>query len=90
MIASNLWLFDLRFQGNYAIQSFERGIAALESGAFTWEIVPVDKDEGPGKFDAAKIREDTKKGVYVENLKEVEVTSARDVIQQLIQSLLQH
>ncbi|KAI9080104.1 hypothetical protein K1719_037920 [Acacia pycnantha] len=69
-----------------------------ESGAFTWEIVPVevsggrgkpstivDKDEGPGK-----IREDTKKGVYVENLKEVEVTSARDVIQQLIQSLLQH
>ncbi|KAI9076033.1 hypothetical protein K1719_041967 [Acacia pycnantha] len=40
--ASNLWLFDLRFQGNYAIQSFERGIAALESGAFTWEIVPVE------------------------------------------------
>ncbi|KAI7732401.1 hypothetical protein M8C21_025799 [Ambrosia artemisiifolia] len=32
-----------------------------------------------------KIREDTKKGVYVDNLKEVEVTSARDVIQQLIQ-----
>jgi kinesin family protein 15 len=32
-----------------------------------------------------QIREDTKKGVYVENLKEVEVTSARDVIQQLIQ-----
>ncbi|KAJ0839214.1 putative plus-end-directed kinesin ATPase [Helianthus annuus] len=32
-----------------------------------------------------QIREDTKKGVYVDNLKEVEVTSARDVIQQLIQ-----
>ncbi|KAL5763630.1 hypothetical protein ACOSQ2_016224 [Xanthoceras sorbifolium] len=32
-----------------------------------------------------QIREDTKKGVYVENLKEIEVTSARDVIQQLIQ-----
>ncbi|KAF2299875.1 hypothetical protein GH714_005371 [Hevea brasiliensis] len=32
-----------------------------------------------------KIREDMKKGVYVENLKEIEVTSARDVIQQLIQ-----
>ena len=32
-----------------------------------------------------QIREDTKKGVYVENLKEVEVTSARDVIQQLTQ-----
>ncbi|KAM1394198.1 hypothetical protein ACFX2F_030277 [Malus domestica] len=32
-----------------------------------------------------QIREDIKKGVYVENLKEVEVTSARDVIQQLIQ-----
>ncbi|KAB1226943.1 Phragmoplast orienting kinesin 2 [Morella rubra] len=32
-----------------------------------------------------QIREDSKKGVYVENLKEIEVTSARDVIQQLIQ-----
>ncbi|KAI9109023.1 hypothetical protein K1719_019978 [Acacia pycnantha] len=56
-------------QDNYAIQSFKRGIAAQESGAFTWEIVPVevsggrgkpstivDKDEGPGKFDAAKLQ----------------------------------
>ena len=32
-----------------------------------------------------QIREDSKKGVYVESLKEVEVTNARDVIQQLIQ-----
>nr|QWT43325.1 kinesin-like protein KIN12D [Citrullus lanatus] len=32
-----------------------------------------------------QIREDSKKGVYVENLKEIEVTSARDVLQQLIQ-----
>ncbi|XP_062082504.1 kinesin-like protein KIN-12E [Humulus lupulus] len=32
-----------------------------------------------------QIREDVKKGVHVENLKEIEVTSARDVIQQLIQ-----
>lgn len=49
-------------QDNYAIQSFERGIAAQESGAFSWEIAPVevsggrgrpstvvDKDEGLGK-----------------------------------------
>ncbi|KAJ8748139.1 hypothetical protein K2173_000547 [Erythroxylum novogranatense] len=56
-------------QDNYAIQSFERGIAAQDSGAFTWEIVQVevsggrgrpstivDKDEGLGKFDAAKLR----------------------------------
>ncbi|KAJ1383877.1 Thiolase-like [Sesbania bispinosa] len=56
-------------QDNYAIKSFERGIAAQESGAFAWEIVPVevsggrgkpstvvDKDEGLGKFDAAKLR----------------------------------
>ncbi|KAK7320256.1 hypothetical protein VNO77_29572 [Canavalia gladiata] len=56
-------------QDNYAIQSFERGIAAQGSGAFSWEIVPVevsggrgkpstvvDKDEGLGKFDAAKLR----------------------------------
>ncbi|XP_047334423.1 acetyl-CoA acetyltransferase, cytosolic 1-like [Impatiens glandulifera] len=56
-------------QDNYAIQSFERGIAAQESGAFAWEITPVevsggrgrpstiiDKDEGLGKFDAAKLK----------------------------------
>ncbi|KAJ6329562.1 hypothetical protein OIU77_011102 [Salix suchowensis] len=56
-------------QDNYAIQSFERGIAAKDSGAFTMEIVPVevsggrgrpstiiDKDEGLGKFDPAKLR----------------------------------
>eukprot|EP00258_Populus_trichocarpa_P038701 XP_024454720.1 kinesin-like protein KIN-12E [Populus trichocarpa] len=32
-----------------------------------------------------QIREDVKKGVYVENLKEIEVASARDVLHQLIQ-----
>ncbi|XP_068651020.1 kinesin-like protein KIN-12E [Aristolochia californica] len=32
-----------------------------------------------------QIREDAKKGVYVENLTEIEVSSARDVIQQLVQ-----
>ncbi|KAL5126046.1 Acetyl-CoA acetyltransferase, cytosolic 1 [Glycine soja] len=50
-------------QDNYAVQSFERGIAAQESGAFSWEISPVevsggrgrpstvvDKDEGLGKL----------------------------------------
>ncbi|KAL4364388.1 hypothetical protein AHAS_Ahas07G0001100 [Arachis hypogaea] len=54
---------------NHAVQSFERAIASQQSGAFTWEIVPVevpggrgkpstlvDKDEGPGKFDADKLR----------------------------------
>ncbi|GKF04351.1 hypothetical protein Tco_0035019, partial [Tanacetum coccineum] len=34
---------------DYVIQSFERGIAACDSGAFTWEITPVE-------FDAAKLR----------------------------------
>ncbi|KAE9463334.1 hypothetical protein C3L33_04769, partial [Rhododendron williamsianum] len=34
-----------------------------------------------------QIREDTKKGVYVDNLTEVEVSRARDVIQQLVQFL---
>ncbi|PWA45441.1 Thiolase [Artemisia annua] len=56
-------------QDDYAIQSFERGIAARDSGAFAWEIVPVevpgprgrpstivDKDEDLGKFDPAKLR----------------------------------
>lgn len=31
----------LVLQDNYSCQSFERGIAAQESGAFSWEIVPV-------------------------------------------------
>nr|AFJ74322.1 acetyl-CoA C-acetyltransferase [Hevea brasiliensis] len=56
-------------QDKFAIHSFERGIAAQESGAFAWEIVPVevsggrgkpstivDKDEGLGKFDPVKLR----------------------------------
>ncbi|CAI8587150.1 unnamed protein product [Vicia faba] len=56
-------------QDNFAVQSFDRGIAAQESGSFDWEITPVevcggrgrpstvvDKDEGLGKFDAAKLR----------------------------------
>nr|AKF41522.1 acetyl-CoA C-acetyltransferase [Tripterygium wilfordii] len=56
-------------QDDYAVKSFERGIAAQDSGAFSWEIVPVevsggrgrpstivDKDEGLGKFDPAKLR----------------------------------
>ncbi|KAK6918715.1 Thiolase, N-terminal, partial [Dillenia turbinata] len=56
-------------QDSYAIMSFERGIAAQDSGVFAWEMVPVevsggrgkpstvvDKDEGLGKFDAAKLR----------------------------------
>ncbi|XP_074365482.1 acetyl-CoA acetyltransferase 2 [Apium graveolens] len=56
-------------QDNFAIQSFERGIAAQNEGAFTWEIAPVevpggrgkpstviDKDEGLGKFDASKLK----------------------------------
>ncbi|XP_010535741.1 PREDICTED: kinesin-like protein KIN-12E [Tarenaya hassleriana] len=32
-----------------------------------------------------QLREDNKRGIHVENLKEIEVTSARDVIQQLLQ-----
>lgn len=56
-------------QDDFAVQSFERGIAAQDAGAFAWEIVPVevsagrgkpstivDKDEGLGKFDPAKLR----------------------------------
>ncbi|KAH6788637.1 acetoacetyl-CoA thiolase 2 [Perilla frutescens var. frutescens] len=56
-------------QDDFAIQSFERGIAAQDAGSFAWEITPVevsggrgrpstivDKDEGLGKFDAGKLR----------------------------------
>ncbi|CAI9294903.1 unnamed protein product [Lactuca saligna] len=56
-------------QDDYAIQSFERAIAARDNGAFSWEIAPVevpgprgrpativDKDDDLAKFDAAKLR----------------------------------
>lgn len=56
-------------QDDFAVQSFERGIAAQDAGSFAWEITPVevsggrgrpstivDKDEGLGKFDAGKLR----------------------------------
>ncbi|TYK19312.1 acetyl-CoA acetyltransferase, cytosolic 1 [Cucumis melo var. makuwa] len=56
-------------QDDYAVQSFERGIAAKDCNAFEWEIVPVEvsggrgkpstivnSDEGLGKFDPAKLR----------------------------------
>ncbi|GER45058.1 acetyl-CoA acetyltransferase [Striga asiatica] len=34
---------------DYAVQSFERGIAAQEVGAFAWEIVPVEVSGGRGR-----------------------------------------
>lgn len=56
-------------QDSYAILSNERGIAARDSGAFSWEIVPVeissgrgkppvvvDKDESLAKFDPVKLK----------------------------------
>ncbi|CAD5189960.1 acetyl-CoA acetyltransferase 2 [Musa acuminata AAA Group] len=56
-------------QDDYAIQSNERGITAKTSGAFAWEIAPVevsagrgkpsviiDKDESLEKFDPVKLR----------------------------------
>ncbi|KAL6312221.1 hypothetical protein AAG906_020114 [Vitis piasezkii] len=59
----------LSLQDSYSIQSFERGVSAQSKGAFAWEIILVeisggrgkpptlvDKDEGLGKFDAAKLR----------------------------------
>lgn len=57
-------------QDSYAIRSYERGIAARQSGAFSWEIAPVkisggrgkqsavvDRDDGLQKFDLAKLKE---------------------------------
>ncbi|CAO2161810.1 unnamed protein product [Urochloa humidicola] len=56
-------------QDSFAILSNERGIAARDSGAFSWEIVPVevpcgrgkppvvmDKDESLAKFDPVKLK----------------------------------
>uniref|UniRef100_A0A0D6QXS3 Acetyl-CoA C-acetyltransferase n=1 Tax=Araucaria cunninghamii TaxID=56994 RepID=A0A0D6QXS3_ARACU len=68
-ICADKYLISREEQDGYAIQSFERGISAQNSGAFAWEIVPVevsggkgkpstivDRDEALGKFDAAKLR----------------------------------
>ncbi|KAE7995206.1 hypothetical protein FH972_000031 [Carpinus fangiana] len=68
-ICANQHTITREEQDNYAIRSFERGISAQNGGHFAWEIVPVeisggrgkpsiivDKDEGLGKFDAAKLR----------------------------------
>lgn len=67
---SNTFLLISAFfaQDNFAVQSFERGIAAQESGSFDWEITPVevsggrgrpstiiDKDEGLGKVEFIKL-----------------------------------
>jgi len=56
-------------QDDYSIQSYERAIQAHNSGAFKWEIVPVEipggrgkpaslveKDDGVDKLDAGKLR----------------------------------
>ncbi|KAG0620544.1 hypothetical protein M758_4G224100 [Ceratodon purpureus] len=56
-------------QDDYAIQSYEKAIAANNSGAFKWEIVPVEipggrgrpstfveKDDGIDKLDAGKLK----------------------------------
>eukprot|EP00897_Mesotaenium_endlicherianum_P005701 jgi/Mesen1/5159/ME000256S04340 len=55
---------------DYSVATFERAIAAQESGAFDWEIAPVEvkgprgkpavtvsKDDACSKFDAAKLRQ---------------------------------
>ncbi|KAH9745364.1 Acetyl-CoA acetyltransferase cytosolic 1 [Citrus sinensis] len=36
-------------QDDFAVLSFERGIAAQDAGAFAWEIVPVEVSAGRGK-----------------------------------------
>nr|GMD32738.1 acetyl-CoA acetyltransferase, cytosolic 1-like [Ipomoea batatas] len=68
-LCADQYSFTRGEQDSYAIQSFERGIAAQSSGAFGWEIVPVeisggrgkppnivDKDDGLRQFDASKLR----------------------------------
>lgn len=61
--------FSREEQDSYAILSNERGITARDSGAFSWEIIPVeissgrgkppvvvDKDESLAKFDPVKLK----------------------------------
>nr|CAD1842794.1 unnamed protein product [Ananas comosus var. bracteatus] len=62
-------LVRINFMDSYAIRTNERGIAARNSGAFSWEITPVeiyagrgkppivvDKDEALEKFDRVKLK----------------------------------
>ncbi|XP_076928443.1 acetyl-CoA acetyltransferase 1-like [Bidens hawaiensis] len=65
-LCANTYKITRQDQDDYAVRSFERGIAAQKNGAFKWEIVPVkvsgkaaklvDRDEGLTKFDATKLR----------------------------------
>jgi acetyl-CoA C-acetyltransferase len=59
--------FTRQEQDDFAVRSHSRARKAIESGVFTGEIVPVEitvkgktttvtTDEGPGKFDEAKLR----------------------------------
>lgn len=60
--------FSRKDQDDYAVQSYERAMAAISSGKFKDEIVPVevpgkkgvtlvDTDEEPGRGDTAKLRD---------------------------------
>ncbi|KAK9689510.1 hypothetical protein RND81_09G064000 [Saponaria officinalis] len=71
-ICADKFKFSREEQDDYAIRSYERGIAAQKSGAFVWEIAPVkitgargkpsstiDRDESLNKaneFDPAKLK----------------------------------
>ncbi|KAL9230019.1 hypothetical protein vseg_005420 [Gypsophila vaccaria] len=68
-ICADKFKFSREEQDNFAIRSYERGIAAQKSGAFVWEIAPVkiagvrgkpsstiDRDESLNKFDPPKLK----------------------------------
>ncbi|XP_078175251.1 acetyl-CoA acetyltransferase 2-like isoform X1 [Carex rostrata] len=68
-LCSNQYSFSREEQDLYAIQTNKRSIAARDSGAFAWEITPVeissgrgnsskiiDKDESLAKFDPSKLK----------------------------------
>ncbi|KAJ4765386.1 Acetyl-CoA acetyltransferase [Rhynchospora pubera] len=68
-LCANQYSFPREEQDLYAIQTNERGIAARDSGAFSWEITPVeissgrgkpskviDNDESLAKFDPTKLK----------------------------------
>ncbi|KAJ1684835.1 hypothetical protein LUZ63_016225 [Rhynchospora breviuscula] len=68
-LCANQFSFSREEQDLYAIQTNERGIAARDSGAFSWEITPVeissgrgkpskviDNDESLAKFDPTKLK----------------------------------
>ena len=60
--------FDREQQDVYAIRSYERAQAAQKSGAFDWEIAPIEISPGRGKPNVKIDKDDEPKNVSLSDL----------------------